>query len=124
VADTTAVNIKAIAPELTTFIDTNTDGVVDLILGDVAGQITSSIYGTKQERAQRYLAAHLLSLAFSSSTGTGGGGALKREKVGDEEIEYFGSTSKDANGYDETPYGRTYLDIRKGCIAGFAVITP
>jgi hypothetical protein len=123
-ADTTAANVKAIAPELAAFIDTNTGGVVDLILGDVAGQITSSVYGAKQERAQRYLAAHFLSLSYQSSLGTGGGGSLKREKVGDMENEYQKADFSDMSRYDETSYGRTYMTIKNSCIAGFAVKTP
>lgn len=123
--DTTSVNVKLIAPELAIYIDANT-ALVTLILGDVADQITSSVYGGKQERAQRYLAAHLLSLAYQSSIGVGGSGPVEIDKVGDVQVKY-GSTQNyliDATRYDETPYGRTYMAIRRGCIGAFRSITP
>ena len=81
-SDTTAKNVELIAPELAVFICQNGD-LVALILEDVAGQISSAKYGAKEERAQRYLAAHFISLAYSSSQGGGGSGPVVSEKVGD-----------------------------------------
>ena len=125
-SDTTTANIKAIAPELVAFIDANANGIVDLILADVAGQVTSSIYGAKQERAQRYLAAHLLKLAQLAESGVSGSGPVEMEKVGDVETRYGSSSSalSDGNRYDETPYGRTYMIIRRGCIGSFMTVKP
>lgn len=124
--DTTTDNIKAIAPELVTFIDANANSIVDLILADVADQITSSTYGSKQERAQRYLAAHLLKLAQLASIGSSGSGPVEMEKVGDVQTKYGNSSStlNDGNRYDETPYGRTYMTIRRGCIGAFMTVKP
>lgn len=122
-SDTTAKNVELIAPELAEFICQNGD-LVTLILSDVAGQISSSKYGAKEERAQRYLAAHFLSLAYSSSQGAGGSGPVEMEKVGDVQIKYGANNFMDASRYDETPYGRTYMTIKRGCIGAFMTVTP
>ena len=122
-SDTTAENVTLIAPELADFICGN-DNLVDLILEDVAGQITSAIYGSKQERAQRYLAAHFLSLAYSSSEGIGGSGPIEMEKVGDVQRKFGVNSFSDASRYDETPYGRTYMTIKRGCITPFMTVAP
>jgi len=126
-ADTTADNVKLIAPELATFIDANTV-LVDLILDDVAGQVDTT-YGSKEERAQRYLAAHLLTLSQQGSTGGSSGvsGPIKREKVGQVEREYATASGSGAVGssrLDETKYGRIFVDIRKSCVMGFNAFTP
>ena len=121
---TTADNVSAIAPEMKSFIDGN-KCIVDLILSDVSGEVKQGIFGTKQERAQRYLAAHYLTLS-NPATSSGSSGAVKKEKVGDVEVEYTdASQMKGAQvGYAETSYGRVYLQIRRGCIAGIRVYTP
>jgi hypothetical protein len=122
-SDTTAKNVELIAPELAVFMCQNGD-LVTLILEDVAGQISSSKYGAKEERAQRYLAAHFISLAYSSSQGAGGSGPVEMEKVGDVQVKYGVNSFSDASRYDETPYGRTYMTIRRGCIGAFRTVTP
>ena len=122
-SDTTAKNVELIAPELAVFICQNGD-LVTLILSDVSGQVSSSKYGAKEERAQRYLAAHFLSLAYSSSLGQGGSGPVEMEKVGDVQIKYGANNFMDASRYDETPYGRTYMTIKRGCIVPFMTVTP
>lgn len=119
---TTKENVKLIAPELVTFIDAN-EGTVTLILSDVAGEVTQGVFGSKQEKAQRYLAAHYLTFANSSSGA--GAGPVKKEKVGDVEKEYAVSAVSSAKpGFSETSYGRTFLQIRSGCIVGFQQHTP
>jgi hypothetical protein len=122
-SDTTAKNIELIAPELAVFMCQNGD-LVTLILEDVAGQISSAKYGSKEERAQRYLAAHFLSLAHLSNLGQGGSGPVESEKVGDVEIKYSKADFADKSRYDETPYGRTYMTIKRGCIGAFMTVTP
>ena len=122
-SDTTTKNVELIAPELAVFICQN-GGLVTLILEDVAGQISSARYGAKEERAQRYLAAHFLSLAYTSSLGQGGGGPVEMEKVGDVQIKYGANNMMDKSRYDETSYGRTYMTIRRGCISTFHTVTP
>ena len=122
-SDTTSQNVKLIAPELGEFICGN-DNLVDLILEDVAGQITSAKYGSKEERAQRYLAAHFLSLAKQAGGGVGGSGPVESEKVGDVQVKYGKADFTDKSRYDETSYGRTYMTIRRGCIGAFMTIAP
>lgn len=121
-------DIKKIAPELITFINANND-IVDLILADVAEQITSTVYGRRREIAQRYLAAHLLTLINQGANGVSAGtsGPISEEKVGDVQIKYASDSFaklSDASRYDETKYGRYYMSIRKGRVFPFKVITP
>ena len=129
-SDTTTENIEAIAPELKDFIgDSCNKDLVELILEDVVAQIREAVYGSKQERAQRYLAAHLLTLIKQGSDGanSGASGPVEKEKVGDVEIKYSTavvSNLSDVNRYDETKYGRVYMIIRKGCALAFKVYTP
>lgn len=123
-AATTADKVSAIAPELKSFIDDNSC-IVALILADVSDEVKQGVFGAKQERAQRYLAAHYLTLS-NPATSSGASGPVTKEKVGDIETSY-GDTSKAKGaliGYSETSYGRTYLAIRKGCIVGFRAFAP
>lgn len=127
-SNTTVDNIKKIAPELSDFIDANTE-IIELILADVVEQITATVYGTKQEQAQRYLGAHLLTLINAGNVGisSGAAGPVAEEKVGDVRIRYAsGAFSKfsDFNRYDETKYGRMYMVLRRGRVFAFRVITP
>ena len=123
-ASTTADKISAIAPELKDFINDNAC-TVDLILSDVNDEVKQGVFGAKQERAQRYLAAHYLTLS-NPATSSGSSGAVKREKVGEVEKEYSDASKvKGAQvGYSETSYGRTYLQIRRGCLLGFQQVAP
>ena len=129
-SNTNTDNIKAIAPELADFIDDSCNkDLVELILEDVVAQIREAVYSSKQERAQRYLAAHLLTLIKQGSDGanSGASGPVEKEKVGDVEIKYstaIVSNLSDVNRYDETKYGRVYMIIRKGCVLAFKVFTP
>lgn len=123
-AATTADKVSAIAPELKDFIDGNSC-IVNLFLADVASEVKQGVFGPKQERAQRYLAAHYLTLS-NPATSSGSSGAVKREKVGDIEKEYTDASKAKGTqiGYNETSYGRTFLQIRRGCIVGFKNFAP
>lgn len=124
-SDTTAKNIGLIAPELQEFICQNGD-LVDLILADVASEVKSDVFGSKQEQGQRYLAAHYLSLADSGASGgnSGASGPVEMEKVGDVQVKYGSSNLMDATRYDETKYGRLFMNVRKGCILNFNSYVP
>ena len=98
---TTQANVLLIAPELSSITDSD---VWDLILADVASEVSSGVFGAAQERAQRYLAAHYLSL-YGASLGAATG-SLKREKVGNTEKEYAISSTVSTNN-TEADYGRT-----------------
>jgi len=121
VGATTKTNVLIIAPELTTV----SDDAWTLVLSDVAAQVSSAVYGTDQERAQRYLAAHYLTLvALSSSIGSQASGPVVSESVGQVSKTYAQGSYADKNRYDETSYGRMFNQIRKGCVIGFTVMTP
>ena len=119
-ANTTKEKVLLIAPELVTA----SDELIALILEDVAQSVSAAIFGTKQERAQRYLAAHLLTLSGAISSNAGKAGPVTAEKVGDVSTSYWMLNLKDTNRYDETVYGRQYMAIRKSCIVKFRTILP
>lgn len=98
---------------------------INLILSDVARDVKQSIFGNNQERAQRYLAAHYLTLARNDSDrNPEAGGFLTSTKVGDVTYNYSLSDLKDANRLDSTPYGRTYNQLCKAHVIPLAVVNP
>lgn len=119
-SNTTSANVLAIAPELSGL----PQDTIDLILLDVADQVTEAVFGTKQEKAQRYLAAHLLTLIKQASEGGGKAGPVVTEKTGDVSVTYANPAVTSQNRYDLTAYGQEYNNIRKGCVVGFMVVTP
>lgn len=123
--NTTKVNVKLIAPELSTV----TDELFDLILADVALEVSSASFGAKQEQAQRYLAAHYLTISVGSAESSASSGSVKKEKVGEVEIEYSDSlkdilSSIKASRFDETKYGRQFESVKRTAILSFVVVTP
>ena len=94
-----------------------------LVLEDVKIVVKENRYKDAQERAQRYLAAHILTVLdniFKTAPIVGGGtaGPITREVVGDVEVWYSdkgGSASAVSNADDElktTTYGRVFMGIR------------
>jgi len=121
-ANTTEANILAIAPELGENID---EGTWTIILADVAAAVTYSIYGAQQERAQRYLAAHLLTLSANVPLRSpGASGPVTSEKTSEVGVSYAQSKSKRQTQYDETSYGRIFAQIRKNKIIPFLSVVP
>ena len=123
--NTTKEKVILIAPELSSVVDE----LFTLILADVALEVSSASYGAKQEVAQRYLAAHYLTLSVGSAEGSASAGSIKKEKVGEVEIEYSDSlkdilSSIKASRFDETKYGRTFVSIRGTSILPLLVVTP
>ena len=118
-AATTKANVLSIAPELSSVLD----DAWTLILADVAGEVSSTIYGTRQEQAQRYLAAHYLTL-ISSDSRVDAQGPVSSESAGQVSKSYAQVNYKDRNRYDETKYGRVFNSIRKGVVIPFRVFTP
>jgi len=120
-ANTTQANVLAIAPELTNI----SPETWAMILADVAADVSSEVYGTKQEIAQRYLAAHYLTLAMPGSVRNAqGSGPVTSESVGQVSVSYGSVNYRDRNRYDETSYGRMFNQIRRSCVIPFVVITP
>jgi len=122
-SDTTKEKVLTLAPELTSITD---DDLWTMILEDVALQVTYSAYGVNEERAQRYLAAHLLTLHLQAQSGlAGASGGLTETKTGDVSAKYGNvmSALNDVSRYDMTSYGRQFKLIQMR-IAGPRVYTP
>jgi len=92
--------------------------LLQLILEDVRQECQYARYRDEQERAQRYLAAHLLTVLYDTGISTSGtAGDIIREKVGDVETWYSdGGTSTSLSTSDSdlknSKYGRTFMSIR------------
>lgn len=88
------------------------DTLFNMILADCIIQVTEDIFETEQERAQRYLMAHLLSLYNPDTTGAHVNNDVIREIVGD--VEFYtsggGNTTQDTF-FGKTVYGVIYLEI-------------
>ena len=111
-SDTTQSRVLAIAPELS---EASAEAW-DIVLEDVAGQVGGN-WGAKQEIAQRYLAAHRLTLILHTEKGA----SVTSERTGDVATTY---ATPSADDYSETVYGREFERIRKGAIAGFMTVIP
>lgn len=128
-ANTTKILVFMIAPELEAAYS-GLDDIVTQILTDVAQAVSYSVYGIEQERAQRYLAAHYLTLSnptlLNRDEEANAVGPMTAHKVGDISKNYGGilSAIKDVNRYDETKYGRAFNQIRKQCVVPFKVVKP
>lgn len=123
--NTTKEKVILIAPELLSV----TDELFNLILADVALEVSSASFGAKQEQAQRYLAAHYLTISTGSASSSSSAGSIKKEKVGEVEIEYSDSlkdilSSIKASRFDETKYGRQFESVKGTAILSFQVFTP
>jgi hypothetical protein len=108
-ADTTKANVLLIAPALSAVTD---QAVWDIILADVAEEILETDVCKYQEQIQRYLAAHLMTVAtgIGLSGSSAVGGTVTREKVGDLEVEYNGVGT--GGGLETTKYGLEYIRLR------------
>lgn len=119
--NTTKDLVLIIAPELANITN---NLLWDTILDDVASDVTASVFGIKQERAQRYLAAHLLTLSNpDSNINPLASGPITSERTGPLAVSY-GSISNINGELDSTNYGREFIRIRKGCIVGIRTIIP
>lgn len=111
-AETTLNNVKAIARG-DAFIQSlsDTDPLVVLILADVSRTVTEAVFQSDQEAAQRYLAAHLLSLSKQPSYGVG---ALSSESIGGVSQSFHAPLigASDIKGLSSTQYGLTYARYR------------
>ena len=108
-AATTKANVLVIAPELSNV----SDGLFDLVLNDVT-KLVSTSFGKNQEMAQRYLAAHLVTV--SSPDYKNRTGPVVRYKLGPEEIEFADMDLKSDEFMLSTKYGRHYQTIGKQSI--------
>lgn len=119
--NTSKTLVLAIAPELADITD---NLLWDTILDDVADDVAASIFGTKQERAQRYLAAHLLTLSRSQDRNPHASGPITSEKTGPLAVSYANPKANSNGELDSTSYGREFMRIRKGCIVAIKSFIP
>jgi len=104
-ASTTKTLILDLASELSTLTDPQFNMIIDF----VNLVITKNDYGLKQQMAQTFLAAHLLTEVATSGSGSG---AVTEEKVGDIMKKYDVASSTSGSLLDRTKYGRMFKSIR------------
>lgn len=118
--NTTKDLVLVIAPELASIAPL----IWDTILADVALEV-GTIYGTKQEIAQRYLAAHKLTLSNpESGRNPLASGPITSEKTGQLAVSYGSLQNGAGNNLDSTIYGQEFKRIRDSCFIGIKVVKP
>lgn len=111
----TAVNCTA------TITTPNAD-ILALVLNDVILQVSSCVFGNRQEEAQRYLAAHLLTMMVSAmSGGSAPGGPMTSQQVGQVSVQYASLSLTILSRYDTTPYGMRFSQIKNMTVVPIAV---
>jgi hypothetical protein len=120
-ANTNRNNVLLIAPELSGV----SQDLITLVLADVAIEV-GTIFGRKQEQAQRYLAAHYLTLSnpCNVSRNPNVSGPISQMKTGDESVSYGGGKVKNPSRYDETSYGRMFESIKRTCVHPAVFVNP
>ena len=114
----TATTFKARFPEFAPV----SDDLIALVLAEAIDQVGDTWLERDRARAQMLLAAHTLTLEGEparTTTGeaTGLGGAIKRDKVGDVETEFFGlggsASGSTVAGYGTTVYGQEFAALMR-----------
>lgn len=119
---TTLTNIKLIAKDDTGIQSlSDTDDEVVLVLADVALHVTDIVFGSYQEMAQRYLAAHFLSLAKQP---VGGRGPLSSYSIGGISRTFTLPYLNQKTVLGSTQYGLMFMELRDMAIPKFAVAIP
>ena len=111
---TTKANILLIAPELSAM----SDNAFSLAIADAVAIVTLPSCPAKVEMAQRYLAAHLLTIARPEASGglSPSGAALTSEKAGRESRGYGSAVQNSGSfGYGSTKYGIMFETIVNSC---------
>lgn len=102
-ADTNKANVLVVAPELSTVAD----AVWDVVLADVATEITTDyINGSYQERAQRYLVAHLLTIHNRNASAPAGASS---ESISRASVTYAHGGFLDVDFLRSTKYGVEFM---------------
>lgn len=119
-ADTTRTNVVIIAPELGNI----SKPLFDLVLADVAVEV-GTVFGRNQEKAQRYLAAHYLTLSNPDNVSRDPNvvGSISQLKTGEESISY-GDGIKDPTRYDTTSYGRVFESLKRSSVHPAVFVNP
>ncbi|MCZ7488182.1 DUF4054 domain-containing protein [Rhizobium rhizogenes] len=123
----TPATFKARYPEFTPVSDV----LIQLMLDEAFDEVGDTWLERDRARAQMLLVAHRLTLEgepdrTTSGSGSAGIGAIKRDKVGDSETEFFGVSGSDgsssASGYSLTAYGREFLALLRKNFPAVAVV--
>ena len=122
-ASTTRDKVKLIAPELCGI----SDALFSLVLADVVVEV-GTVFGRNQEKAQRYLAAHYLTLSNPGNVSRDPNvvGAISEKKTGDESVSYGkpGFLTKSGSRYDSTSYGRVFESLKRSSIHPAVFVNP
>ena len=122
-ASTTRDNVILIAPELCGV----PEPLFALILADVAVEV-GTIFGRNQEKAQRYLAAHYLTLSNPGNVSRDPSvvGAISQKKTGEESVSYGqpGFLTKSGSRYDSTSYGRVFESMKRSSVHSAVFVNP
>ena len=119
---TTLTRIQLIAQD-DAFIQalTGSDPLVEMVLDDVARHIVVEVFGEDTEAAQRYCAAHWLSL---SNQPVGGRGPLSSVSLGGVSRSFTLPYLNQKTVYGSTQYGLMYMEFLRRNIVPFYVIQP
>lgn len=101
----TQADITKIAPEFT--VASVGQPAFDLAIADSALMINAIRWGTRADMAQRYLAAHLIALAFPDLSPP----LVTREMAGGVSRDYAIAMPTDQRALATTRFGRVYLDL-------------
>jgi hypothetical protein len=102
------------------------DALVGLIIDEAISQVGETWLEKDRARAQMLLAAHTLTMEgepgrTTTGASTAGTGQIKRDKVGDTETEFAGSSASvngDPANYSATEYGRQFLLLMRKNFTG------
>jgi len=115
-SNTTQTLVLDLAPELSTATAQQFQQGIEA----AKAIVTYTKYGTTQQLAQTYLAAHFITeiVDTSGGGGSGGSGLVTMEKVDDVERHYdvttsTTSTTTSGQQYNRTKYGRIFLSLEK-----------
>lgn len=113
--NTTRQKLFLIAPEFKSTLL----ALINLVLEDVQRMVGSQ-YGNNQEVAQRYLAAHILTIISPEGHDVGTG--VSKERLGDENVTYLKPDKWSE--FNSTKYGILYLRYAKGSVPTAMFVTP
>ncbi len=100
---------------------TDSDPEVIMVLEDAALAVTEAVFGSYTEMAQRYIAAHFLSLANQP---VGGRGPLSSYNMGGISRSFTLPYLNQKTVLGSTQYGLMFMEIRDMTIPAFAIAIP
>ncbi len=99
----------------------DSDPEVIMVLEDAALAVTEAVFGSYTEMAQRYIAAHFLSLANQP---VGGRGPLSSYNMGGISRSFTLPYLNQKTVLGSTQYGLMFMEIRDMTIPAFAIAIP